>query len=252
MDTETVIKLFMILGIIYLLSVCLGDQLENFDQDIEKELENNTKLGISVTLNIKNSAGDLYSFVSFENFKPEIKKIIVTLLTSKTSAGAKIYNEYLQDKEPIYNKTDLELSTFVPTDTTFYKTPIFLIKTAELTDYATGTFQFKLDREGLENKYYLKPVVNGQLIKKNYVHLSTFGSINFLYHTTDVRFNDILTINSDGIIDKDKQIKTKYIKSINFALNNIQKSISILSDNGDEASKASIVFTSMSTQNKIV
>lgn len=244
MDTETIIKLFMILAIIYLLSICLGDQIENFDQVIEKELENNTKLGIPVTFNIKNSAGELYSFVSFENFKPEIKKIIVTLLTSKNSTGAKIYNEYLLDKEPIYNKTDLELTNFTPTDDTFYKTPIFLIKTLELNDYATGTFQFKLEREGLENKYYLKPVVNGQL-KKSYVHLSQFGSINFLYHTFDRRINDILTINSDGIIDKDKQIKTKYIKNINFALNGMQKSIGILLDNGDETSKASLVFTSI-------
>jgi hypothetical protein len=178
MNTECVVKILLLAGIIYLLVSC-WNQTENFSYDLSKH---NPSKPVNIVLFIDDIK---YVFISFEDLKKEHK--------DKVIAGLKDNKNFINPKAPAKNENLDDLA-----NGTYMKVPIFIVKESEvsdLTDNKIVTFKLKGDKE-----YKLVPVVSGTTKVDEYL----FGDeeLGMLYYSNTG--NNQILVNSEGFLENRK------------------------------------------------
>ena len=175
-EIEIILKIFILLGVIYLLTMCMGIQ-ENF-ANIETLKINNP---IELTMFINDVA---YSFISFDQLKQIYKKMIISTFSKN--------KDFVDFKENITNLNKGE----------FIKTPVFIVKTSELSqliDSDNNKLEFKLLLDSVP-KYALIPVLNSKIINDKYLYYD--DKLNMLYYVKEGISNsdNIIHITNDGFV----------------------------------------------------
>jgi hypothetical protein len=184
MNTESVVKLLLLAGVIYLIVSCLNNT-ENFTYDLSKH---DTTKPINIGLFIDDIK---YVFISFEDLKKEHK--------DKVIAGLKENKKFANPKAPAKNENSYDMA-----NGNYIKVPIFIVKESEvsnLTDNKTVGFKLKG-----EKKYRLVPVVSG--VTKTDKFLFDDEDLGMIYYSNTG--NNFLLVNVDGLVEHKKLLPVTF------------------------------------------
>jgi len=182
MNTESIVKLFILFGTLYLFMKCLNKQ-ENFDAkkyDFKKPVQ----------LTFLNSEGVTYYLVSLEQFKIDYRNKIIKYINEKV-------------KDPKELKLD-------PTKFNFFNPmPMFLVRSIDLEKYAsTDVSNFYIlpfqDNIGFVPKINNKPTPDEYVYfdKNNMLHYSpTYNNNKMLHidHFDEIKPNSIKPLQIDDL-----------------------------------------------------
>lgn len=180
MDTNFLIKLFILFGILYLMLECTCVN-EHFSYDINKP----------VTIKLKNKDDEMV-FIDFSQLNDNIKNNIIDKF---------IKTEYLIKENEIEIKKGI-----------FYKNPIFLIYKKDLSKYTNlSDTNIKFNLVNDENNFILIPIINGNIKENQYLYsdnnlgimyFSEHGKNKHLVKITDYKLNLEYITNPNIIIDE--------------------------------------------------
>ncbi len=178
MNTESVIKLLLFIGVIYLIIQC-WNYTELFTYDLSKH---DVKKPVNISLFINDIK---YLFISLEDLKKEHK--------DKVIAGLKNNQKFANPKAPAKTENSIDMANGI-----YMKVPIFLVKESEisnLTNNKTVSFRLKGNKE-----YRLTPVVSGKTKIDEY--LFNDEDLSMLYYSNTG--NNHLLITADGFVENKK------------------------------------------------
>jgi len=168
MNTESIIKLFILFGTLYLFMKCLEKQ-ENFDAkkyDFKKPAQ----------LTILDDKGVSYNIVSLEQFNPEHQKKIINYMTKNT---------------PGFLNTAVPVNSFSPM-------PMFLVRLIDLEKYvSTNTSNFYIAKMP-ENKITFMPIINDKITAGQFIYMHPMYNI-LCYSRTNLVSRMIHIDNYDDI-----------------------------------------------------
>ena len=174
-NLENILKFLIIIMIIYLTWKCFN--MSEFFADIIK----NKKV-------LFKSDSEIYILITFEDMKEEYQNKIIDILLKNT--------DFINMQE---TTTDIR-------NKLFYKTPLFLVKEADVSKYTNNnTLTLNLNKESSENGndiYVFTPKVNNQLRDDKYIR--TNNKFDFMFYSK-----------TNGPLLKsytDRLVKNKYLK----------------------------------------
>lgn len=185
MNTDFLIKLFILFGVIYLILECTCIN-EHFTYDTNNP----------VSINIKNNDDEM-TFVDFSQLNDNIKNNIIDKL---------IKTEYLTKENEIEIKKGI-----------FYKNPIFLVNKKDLSNYTNlSDTNIKFNLINDDNDFILIPIINNNIKTNQYLYSDDkLGIMYFSEHGKNKHLVKII----------DSKLNFEYISDPNIIIDDISNKI---------------------------